>query len=71
MPNLTTLRELTLTALRSGADQAAVTAALHDHFAERLAGSPPEALEKLEWASPSYLAAAGLTRLLVKRGEVR
>jgi hypothetical protein len=70
MPNLATLQDLARSALRAGADQAALTALLHDHFAERLAGSLPEALAKLEWASPSYLAAAGLTRWLVKRGEV-
>ena len=68
MPNLAALRDLAASALRGGADQAAVTALIHDHMAARLKGAGPDALENLEWASPSYLAAAGLTRYLVKRG---
>ena len=70
MPNLAALREVALSALRNGADQATLTALIHDHMAAKLAGADPEALENLEWATPSYLAAPGLTRLLVKRGEV-
>jgi glyoxylase-like metal-dependent hydrolase (beta-lactamase superfamily II) len=70
MPNLEELRQLALAALRAGADADRLTALIHDHVAARLVPAPPAALENLEWATPSYLAAAGLTRLLVKRGEV-
>ncbi len=70
MPNLAALRDLALAALRGGADDAAVTALIHDHVAARLDDAGPDALENLEWAAPSYLAAAGLRRLLVKRGEL-
>jgi glyoxylase-like metal-dependent hydrolase (beta-lactamase superfamily II) len=70
MPNLTELRELALAALRAGADQMRLTALIHDHVAAKLVGAPLDALEKIEWATPSYLAAPGLTRLLLKRGEV-
>ena len=70
MPNLAELQELAAVALRGGADNAALTALIHDHMAAKLGNQGPDALEKLEWAAPSYLAAAGLTRLLVKRGDV-
>jgi glyoxylase-like metal-dependent hydrolase (beta-lactamase superfamily II) len=70
MPNLAELRELALTALRAGADRAELTARIHDHMAAKLGPVAPDVLENLEWATPSSLAAAGLTRLLVKRGEV-
>lgn len=70
MPNLDALRALALAALREGADGGRLTALIHDHVAARLGDAPPGALENLEWATPSYLAAAGLRRLLVKRGEV-
>ncbi len=70
MPNLDALRALALAALRDGADPARLTALIHDHVAAKLDPAPPGALENLEWATPSYLAAAGLTRLLVKQGDV-
>ena len=70
LPNLAALRELALAELRAGADQTALTAAIHAHVAAALGDAGPDALENLEWATPSYLAAAGLTRLLTKRGEV-
>ena len=70
MPNLAELQELAAVGLRGGADNAALTALIHDHMAAKLGNRDPEALENLEWAAPSYLAAAGLTRLLVKRGDV-
>ncbi len=70
MPNLEALRALALAALREGADDSTVTALIHDHVAARLGNAAPDVLENLEWAAPSYLAAAGLRRLLVKRGEV-
>ena len=69
MPNLATLRELAKTALLAGADTNRLTALIHDEMAAQLDGIDPEVLVDLEWAAPSYLAALGLTRLLVKRGE--
>jgi len=70
LPNLDELRQLALAALRAGAGNERLTGLIHDRMAERLGDAPPDALIDLEWASPSYLAAAGLTRLLVKRGDV-
>jgi hypothetical protein len=39
-------------------------------MAAELGDVPADVLENLEWATPSYMAALGLTRYLVKRGEV-
>jgi len=69
-PNLEALIAIARDELIRGADFEALTARLHAHMAERLADADASALERLEWATPSYLAAAGLTRLLTKRGEV-
>ncbi len=69
-PNLAELRALALRELRGGADAARLIAAIHDLMAERIGTDDPDALTNLEWATPSYLAAAGLTRLLVKAGDV-
>jgi glyoxylase-like metal-dependent hydrolase (beta-lactamase superfamily II) len=70
MPNLATLRQIAKTALLGGADHDQLTALIHKEMARRLAGTDPELLVDLEWATPSYLAASGFTRLLVKSGEV-
>ena len=56
--------------LRGGGDQAALTAALHARMLDRLGDVPEATLRHLELATPSYMAALGLTRLLTKRGEV-
>ncbi len=64
MPNLAALRDLAASALRAGVDQTALTALIHDHMAAQLGDAPPSALKNLEWATPSYLASAGLSRLL-------
>jgi glyoxylase-like metal-dependent hydrolase (beta-lactamase superfamily II) len=69
-PNLADMQALALRELRVGADPAALTAAIHELMARRIGTDDPEKLTNLEWATPSYLASAGLTRLLVKRGEV-
>ena len=50
-------------------EQAALTERVHAHVAARLGPVDPGVLANLEWATPSFLAAAGLTRLLTKRGE--
>lgn len=70
LPNLDELIALVKSGLLAGEDQAALTQRVHAHVAERLGPVDPNVLENLEWASPSFLAAAGLTRLLTKRGEV-
>ena len=70
IPNLAELQELATVALRGGADQAALASLIHDAVAVRLRDYGPDALENLEWAAPSSLAAAGFTRLLVRRGVV-
>ncbi|HEU5433033.1 MAG TPA: hypothetical protein VFU81_15305, partial [Thermomicrobiales bacterium] len=69
-PNLADMRALAVRELRAGAEPAALTAAIHDLMAASIGTDDLEKLTNLEWATPSYLASAGLTRLLVKRGEV-
>ena len=70
VPNLDALQALAADAIAGGADASALTDLLHAHLAARLAGAPPAALSTLEWASPSYVAAPGLLRYLIKRGVV-
>jgi glyoxylase-like metal-dependent hydrolase (beta-lactamase superfamily II) len=70
MPNLAALRQLAKTALLGGASTEQLTDQIHAHVAERLGEVDPEVLVDLEWATPSYLAALGFIRLLVKSGEV-
>jgi glyoxylase-like metal-dependent hydrolase (beta-lactamase superfamily II) len=50
----------------AGEDQARLTERLH---AELAVHAPAELVERLELASPSYMAAMGLTRFLTKRAE--
>ncbi|MGH2533319.1 MAG: MBL fold metallo-hydrolase [Thermomicrobiales bacterium] len=54
-------------ALAGGADQAQLTALLHDRMAAELGDVPEDVLVNLEWATPSYMAALGLTRFWRKR----
>ena len=70
LPNLHALRALVKAGLLAGDDQAALTARVHAHVSARLGPVEPGVLANLEWAAPSFLSAAGLTRLLTKRGEV-
>lgn len=69
-PNIAALTEVAKAALLEGAGHEEVTARIHTWVAEQAGPIDPEVLTNLEWASPSYLASLGLTRLLVKRGEV-
>ncbi len=69
LPELEVFQRLSADALRGGADQEKLTAILHERMADQL-GAGPETLVDLEWATPSYMAALGLTRLLTKRGVV-
>jgi len=47
-----------------------LTAAIHEWVSVQVGPVEPGVMVNLEWASPSYLASFGLTRLLVKSGEV-
>ena len=53
-----------------GDDQDAMTAQIHARMNEQIGDVPPEKLDRLEWATPSYMAAMGLTRWVTKtRGD--
>jgi glyoxylase-like metal-dependent hydrolase (beta-lactamase superfamily II) len=54
--------------LAAAGDQPTLTARLHDRMAAQLGPVPPDLLTNLEWATPSYMGALGLTRYLTKRG---
>ncbi len=74
--NLDGFRDLAWSVLASGGDQAALTAALHGAMAAGLAVGADDpatdanaaALRELELATPSSMAALGLTRFLTKQG---
>ena len=72
--NLDGFRDLALSVLAGGGDQAALTVALHGAMAAGLAVGDDDpiadaaALRELELATPSYMAALGLTRFLTRRG---
>lgn len=73
--NLDAFRDLALDRLRAGADQETLAAAVHAAMAAGLAGAPmgedtdPDlALRRLELATPSSMAAMGLTRYLTRGG---
>lgn len=73
--NLDAFRDLALDRLRAGADQETLTAAIHAAMVAGLAGAsmgvdtdPALAIRQLELATPSYMAALGLTRFLTKGG---
>lgn len=68
LPNLDELLVLARDTLGDGGDEATLTRRLHEHVATKLGGEPADKLVDLEWASPSYVAAPGLIRYLVKRG---
>lgn len=69
-PNIAALTEVAKTGLLAEEDHETLTARIHDWVAGQAGPIDPEVLVNLEWASPSYLASLGLTRLLVKRGVV-
>lgn len=70
LPNLADLIALAKDALLAGADHAALTERIRAWAAQRIGPVDPGVFTNLEWASPSYLAASGVTRLLTKRGDV-
>ena len=73
--NLDGFRDLARAVLIGGGDQAALTAAIHDRMVAGLAAGQddpahvgPRELRELELATPSYMAALGLTRFLTRQG---
>ncbi|MDQ3045117.1 MAG: MBL fold metallo-hydrolase [Chloroflexota bacterium] len=64
IPNLTEFVAVGRASFATGDDQTELTAQLHARMGAALGDAPPEALERLEWATPSYMAALGLTRLV-------
>lgn len=70
LPNLAELRELVKRDLLAGAAPEAITARIHANLLAHVGDVDPGVVTNFEWASPSFLATSGLTRLLVKRGEV-
>ena len=55
--------------LDEGADPEALTRHLHEQMAADVDSDDPEVLASYELATPSYMAAMGLTRYLKKRAE--
>ena len=51
----------------AGEDQETLTRRLHDEVVAHLAGVAPEIVAQFELATPSYMAAMGLTRYYTKR----
>ncbi|MFM9105521.1 MAG: MBL fold metallo-hydrolase [Chloroflexota bacterium] len=70
VPNLAALTALAKARLLAGDGHEQLTAAIHDWVSGQVGPVAPGVLVNLEWASPSYLASFGLTRLLVKSGDV-
>lgn len=70
LPNLTGLIALAKEVLLAGADHDALTERIREWAAQRIGAVDPGVFTNLEWASPSFLAASGVTRLLIKRGEI-
>jgi glyoxylase-like metal-dependent hydrolase (beta-lactamase superfamily II) len=70
IPELEVFVDLARTALQHGADQSELTGVIHDRMSERLGAAPDLTERQIELATPSYMAALGLTRYLTKRGEV-
>jgi|SRR5579884_2402867 len=66
LPNLDTFGRIARATLDAGGSQQELTARLHDEMAAALRDAPPSALDNLELATPSYMAAMGLTRYLTK-----
>ncbi len=69
LPNLAELIAVAKEALLAGADHDALTEQIREWASERIGSVDSGVFTNLEWASPSYLAASGVTRLLAKRGE--
>jgi glyoxylase-like metal-dependent hydrolase (beta-lactamase superfamily II) len=68
-PNLHAFIALAEASRAAGEDQAALTTRLHELMRDSLGAADLEVLAGYELATPSYMAAMGLTRLLKKREE--
>jgi glyoxylase-like metal-dependent hydrolase (beta-lactamase superfamily II) len=66
LPHLNDFIAIAESALDRGADQEALTALLHERMATELGEVHDDTLINLEWATPSYMAALGLTRYITK-----
>jgi glyoxylase-like metal-dependent hydrolase (beta-lactamase superfamily II) len=69
LPHLDEFIEIAERALASGADQEELTTLLHQQMAQEIGDVPDDTLINLEWATPSYMAALGLTRYITKRAK--
>jgi glyoxylase-like metal-dependent hydrolase (beta-lactamase superfamily II) len=69
LPNLDAFVELGFAALDRGTEPDAMTQLFHDYMATRLGDVPAGILTNLEWATPSYMATLGITRLHRKSRE--
>jgi glyoxylase-like metal-dependent hydrolase (beta-lactamase superfamily II) len=67
--NLTELVDLGERELDKGASQAELTVTLHREIVEDLDSRDPEVLANYEWATPSYMAAMGITRYHSKKTQ--
>ena len=52
-----------------GVDQETLTAAIHAKMSEGIGPVPDGILENLEWSTPAYMAALGLTRYFTKKAS--
>jgi glyoxylase-like metal-dependent hydrolase (beta-lactamase superfamily II) len=68
LPDLDAFLAIAEQTLAEGGDQPTLTARLHAHMSAGLGDVHPDVLTNLEWATPSYMAALGLTRYLSKKG---
>jgi glyoxylase-like metal-dependent hydrolase (beta-lactamase superfamily II) len=68
LPHLDDFIAIAEHALNREASQEELTNELHDRMAAELGDVPEDTLVNLEWATPSYMSALGLTRYLAKRG---
>ena len=59
--------EIGETSFNAGEDQATLTKRLEAEVADQLPGADPELIARYELATPSYMAAMGLTRYFTKR----
>lgn len=69
IPDLDAFLEIAEETLASGGDQTLLTANLHARMQRELGDVPHNVVVNLEWATPSYMAALGLTRYLTKRRQ--
>lgn len=69
LPDLDAFLAIAEQTLAEGGDQSILTARIHAHMSAGLGPVHPDLLTNLEWSTPSYMAALGLTRYLTKRSR--